>query len=150
MTNSVISIITILTIVILAIFICAWSDRLKRRGQMKKYLKIQSEHLPLSDEVFCKNLQLDSSLVRIISIIRNKLAEQGRFDALRVYPQDTFYPNFGLAYDDDVAMFVQDMKIIESYRKYYFPLEEVQTVGDFVKVVLRLKKEFEEPKISQR
>ena len=116
---------------------------------MKKYFKIQSNHLPISHEIFCKNLGLDSSFLGIVSIIRSKLAEQGHFDVLRVYPEDKFYPNFGLAYDDDVAMFVQEMKVIKGYKNYYFPLEEVQTVGDFVKVVLRLKKEFEEPKNLQ-
>lgn len=110
---------------------------------MRKYLKIQENHLPLSDEAFCNNLELDASHVQIISIIRSKLAEQGHFDALRIYPDDKFYPHFGLTYDDDVAGFVQDMKIIEGYRENSFPLEEVKTVGDFVKIILRLKKEFE-------
>ncbi len=49
------------------------------------------------------------------------------YDPLRIYPEDKFSPHFGLDYDDDVAMVIQDMKIIKGYRDYSFPLEEIET-----------------------
>jgi len=139
---------TIVIIVILAFVVLALKYRWIWRQQKKKYAKIQSGRTSLSDETFCTKLQLDASTIRIVSIVRSKLAEQGHYDPLRIYTDDKFYPHFGLTYDDEVGSFVYNMKIIEGYEVDYFPLGEVETVGDFVKTLLRLKKEFEETKTS--
>lgn len=132
-----------LIIVILALCVIALKCHWIWKKRKRQYALLQSSHTPISDEVFCEKLGLDISAVRVISIIRSEIAELGCYDPLRIYPDDTFHPHFGLDYDDDVAILIQKMKIIEGYREYSFPLEEVDTIGDFVKIVLRLKKEFE-------
>jgi hypothetical protein len=140
---------TILAIVIFAFFIFAFKGHWARKRQKRFYANIQSGRTPLTNEAFCEKLGIDLSFAEAVSILRTKIAGLGCYDPLRIYPDDEFYSHFGLNYDDDAAMFLQETKIIKAYRGYSFPLEEVKTIGDFVKVVLRLKKESEETNISQ-
>jgi len=142
--------ITILAIVILALFVLAIKSYWIWKRQKRNYATIQSNRSPITDEVFCEELGLDASCAKIVSILRSKISKLGDYDPLRIYPNDEFYSQFGLDYDDDVAMFLEETKVIEGCREYSFPLEEVKSVGDFIKVVLRLKKEFEEEKASQK
>jgi hypothetical protein len=142
--------ITILSIVILALFVLAIKSYWIWKRQKQNYANIQSNRSPITDEVFCEKLGLDTSCSNIVSILRSKISNLGDYDPLRIYPDDEFYSHFGLDYDDDVAMFLQETKVIEGYREYSFPLEEVKTVGDFVKAVFRLKKEFEAAKALQK
>jgi hypothetical protein len=138
--------IIILCIVILALFVLAVKSYWLWKNQKRSYINIQSRRPPLTDEAFCEKLGVDVSHTKVVSTLRAKISELGGYDPLRIYPDDEFFKRFGLDYDDDAAMFIQETKIINGYRDYSFPLEEIKTVGDFVNTVLRLKKEFEETK----
>jgi hypothetical protein len=135
-------------LVLLALVVLGFKGHRIWRRQKRVYLEVQADRAVLSDEDFCRLASLDASLVSLVSIIRSKLASFGRYDPLRIYPEDSFSPHFGLEYDDDVAIVVQRMKIIEGYREYSFPLEQVKTVADFIKVVCRLKKEAEQDRAN--
>jgi len=111
---------------------------------------VQSDRASLSDEAFCQQTGLEPLLVPIVSLIRSRLASLGAYDPFRVYPEDDFWPHFRLEYDDDVACFVQGIKVIRGYKDYSFPLQEVDTVADFVRVVWRLKNEAESGKANGR
>jgi hypothetical protein len=116
-----------------------WNWRLRRR----RYVSMQATRASLSDEVFCRQAGFDAPLVSVVQPIRPTLASFGGYDPLRIYPEDSFGAQFRLGYDDDVAFVVQNMKIIKGYNDYSFPLEEVDTVADFVRAVWRLKKDAE-------
>jgi hypothetical protein len=126
--------------VILALAVIGLKGYCDWRHTRRRYLRIQANRPPLSDVDFCRKANLELSVVGLVSLVRSKLASLGRYQAARIYPDDDFF-SFGLDYDDDVAMFVQNLKIIEGYKDYSFPLEEVRTVADFVKTVLKLKNE---------
>jgi hypothetical protein len=133
----------IVGVVFVAFLVLGFKGAWKWRRYRKRYQTIQEHRAALPNEAFCHQMGLDSSNLGIVSTVRAKLAEPGRYDPLRIYPEDDFYPHFGLNYDDDIAMTVHAMKIIDGYRDYSFPLEEVKTVADFVGVLLRIKQETE-------
>ena len=129
-------------IVILAIFafvVLGLKYHLIWKGHKRCYTRIQAGRASLSDEAFCNRVGLAPSVIGVVAVIRSKLAEQGRYGPLRIYPEDAFSLHFGLHYDDDVAMLVQEMKLINGYKGYSFPLEEVSSVADFIRVVLKLR-----------
>jgi hypothetical protein len=133
----------VVAMLVIAVVICGLKDRHVSRGHRKRYLSMQSGRPALSDDEFCRRAGLDPSVAGIVATVRSKLGECGKCDPVRIYPDDGFYPHFGLAYDDDVAFVVGDMGIIPGFHEYSFPLEEVDSVADFVRVILRLKKEAE-------
>jgi hypothetical protein len=136
-------IVLILVLTVLAFAVLGSKYHWVWRGQRRRYLRIQTDRAALSDDEFCRQAGLDPSVVGIVAVVRSKLGECGKCDPLRIYPDDSFYPHFGLAYDDDVAFVVADMGVIPGFHEYSFPLEEVDSVTDFVRVILRLKKEAE-------
>jgi hypothetical protein len=52
--------------------------------------------------------------------------------------------DFGLNYDDDVAMLVQKMGVIPGFIDFSFPLEEVDNVAGFVKLLFKMKENAEQ------
>jgi hypothetical protein len=133
----------ILVLTVLAFAVLGLKYQLVWKRHRRHYLRIQAPRTTLSNYEFCRHTGLDPSVAGIVAAVRSKLGEHGKCDALRIYPDDEFYPHFGLAYDDDVAFVVKDMGVIPGFHEYSFPLEEVDSVTDFVRVILRLKKEAE-------
>jgi hypothetical protein len=111
--------------------------------RQRYYASMQSGRPALSNPEFCERAGLDPSVAGTVAIVRSKLGECGRCDPDRIYPDDRFYPHFGLAYDDDVACVVAEMDVIPGFDEDSFPLEDVESVADFVGVILRLRDEAE-------
>jgi hypothetical protein len=103
------------------------------------YKKVQQTRSPLSDQKFCELAGLDRNAVLLVEEIRKALAEQGDYDPVLIYPEDEFHPTFGLSYDDTVAAMVKREEWIEGFDGVSFPLEDVNSVRDFINMILKLK-----------
>lgn len=132
---------TVLLIVI-AVGVVGFKDWCLWKRKHSRYLVKQSDRITLPDEEFCARSGLDESLCGNVAAIRCNLAEYGKCDPTRINPEDSL-SDFALNYDDDVAMLVQKTGIVPGLTDYSFPLEEVDSVADFVKVVVRMKTEAE-------
>jgi hypothetical protein len=127
----------LITVVCLAILVLALKSEWAWRRDKRRYRRMQASRISLADTDFCQRAGLNPSAVNIVSRVRSELASLGGFEPLKIYPEDAFYTHFGLRYDDEVAGFVQGLKIIEGCADCSFPVEEVVTVADFMRVVLR-------------
>ena len=70
------------------------------RRHKRHYQRIQADRAVLPDADFCREAGLDVSAIDAVSLMRDKLAERGGYDPLRIYPEDAFHGYFGLDYDD--------------------------------------------------
>lgn len=116
------------------------------RRKRARYLSLQAARPALSDSEFCRRAGVDPShaAIAIVGTIRSHLAASIRCDALRLYPEDD-WPSYALNYyDDDVAGLVEEMGVIPGFHQYWFPMERVDSLGDFVRVVLELRARPEE------
>ena len=132
----------VIGMIALAVVILCFRDRQAWRDRNRKYLKTQADRSVLMDDYFCRKAGLDPETAAIIGIIRTNLAEPGVCDASRIYPGDSL-ADFGLDYDDDVAMLVQKMGVIPGFTDYSFPLEDVNDVASFAKIILKMKQDAE-------
>jgi hypothetical protein len=135
----ILAVVAILAVALLVLFIRAHFQA-KERDQ--KYAVKQKDREPLADKDFCLRSGVDPSEEPSITIIRRDLAWFGQCDAPRIYPEDNL-GELGLDYDDDVAMLVQKMGLIPGFKEFSFPTEDVNTIADFAKIVLRMKHEAE-------
>jgi hypothetical protein len=128
----------ILFSVLLAVI--AWIVLRHRRAsrlERAKYLEVLATRPSLSDSEFCRRAGVDASHASVVGTIRTQVAARVRCDALRMYPEDK-WPRCGL-YDDDVAGLVEEMGLIPGFHQFWFPMERVDSIGDFVRVVLELR-----------
>ena len=139
--DTVLLVVGMLILVVLTLFVFGWlgSTVAKRR-----YAALQASRTPITDEEFCRRAGLDLTQGNIVTTTRNALAERGlgRYDATRIYPEDSLN-TFELGYDDDVGWFVEGAQLIPGFHpdSSWFPVEEVTSVADFVRVVQRMKDE---------
>ena len=113
------------------------------RRKRARYLSLQAARPALSDSEFCRRAGVDPSHAAIVGTIRSHLAACFRCDALRLYPEDD-WPSYALNYDDDVAGLVEEMGVIPGFHQHWFPMERMDSLGDFVRVVLELRARPEE------
>ncbi len=132
----------IVLLIAIAVAVVGFKDWCLLKRNHNRYLAKRSDRIALPDEQFCARGGLDESICGIVATIRCNLAEYGKCDPTRINPEDSL-SDFALNYDDDVAMLVQKIGIVPGFKDYSFPLEEVDSVADFVKVVVRMKTEAE-------
>jgi hypothetical protein len=113
------------------------------RRKRARYLSLQAARPALSDSEFCRLAGVNPSHAAIVGTIRSYLAACFRCDALRMYPEDD-WPSSVLQYDDDVAGLVEEIGVLPDFKQYWFPMERVDSLGDFVRVVLELRARPEE------
>jgi len=138
--HTVLTIIAVVLMVAFAITVLCFRDSLTWRKRNRAYLSKQTERANLTDDQFCCKVGIAPSVSTIIGIVRANLAEFGQCNALKIYPEDTL-SEYGLDYDDDVAMLVRKMGIIPGFTEYSFPLEVVDDVGGFTKLLLIMKEQ---------
>jgi len=128
-----------LGIIVTALLLLAAKEAVRWQFMRRRYRKLQATRLPLEHLDFCVKAGWDSHACNLVSSVRHALAENCGYDPLRIYPDDDFCPTFGLRYDDSVGFFVEDQKWVADLKDHSFPLEEVQSVGDFISVTLKLR-----------
>ena len=141
--KTIISILAVVGLVVLAVVIMCLRDYRAWQKRNRKYLAIQTSHTPLRDDEFCRQAGIDSANAETIGIMRTNLSNFGKCDASRITPDDVL-SDFGLNYDDDVAMLVQAMGVIPGFNEFSFPLEDVSNVGGFATMLLTMKQKAEQ------
>jgi len=140
----IIPIVTIVVIVALAVLVCGMSDSAKARRIRQKYKEKQASRTPVSDEDFCIKANISKAEVDYVSKFRSAFATFGGFDSLKMYPEDD-YGDYGIAYDDDMAMFLSDKGLLKDHPnyRYSFPLEEAQDFASLILLTQKINKEIE-------
>lgn len=133
----------VLSVVFLVLFTVVIMVWLGDRANRSRYASLQAGRPSLTDEEFCQRAGLHLHTAGLVQDVRIALARRGRgkYEAKRIYPEDEFCGPFDLTYDDDVAGFVEMADLVPGFHQYWFPLEEVSSVADFVRVVQRMKEE---------
>jgi hypothetical protein len=96
---------------------------------------MQSSRTLLSDEEFSYKERLDSSIANVVHTIRHRLAKESGCDPLRIYPEDSFFDDFGWNYGD--------LEMLEDEMDIHLEIE-CSYVGTFILEIARLQKEREQ------
>ena len=122
-------------LVICIILILFLKDHVVRKRRERNYLHMQSSRTPLSDEEFCRRVGLDPSIADLVHTIRHRLGKESRCDPLRIYPEDSFFDDFGWNYGD--------LEMLEDEMDIHLEIE-CSYVGTFILEIARLQKEREQ------
>jgi hypothetical protein len=90
---------------------------------------------------FCCRSALSTSLIPVIDRFRAAFASLATVTSDRIYPDDL--PNdFGIDYDDDLAMFLSSEGLLTNRdHRHNFPMEDVTGIADVFALTLRLNDE---------
>jgi hypothetical protein len=121
--------------VICIILILFLKNHFVRKRRRRDYCHIQSNRTPLSDEDFCHREGLDPAIADLVHTIRHRLAKDSGCDPLRIYPDDSFFDDFGWSYGD--------LEMLEDDMDLNFEIE-CSYVGTFILEIARLRKEREQ------
>ena len=93
---------------------------------------------------FCRRCNLDVELAGQVDRFRNALSCTSFLERDQIYPEDEAAA-FGIIYSDDLAMFLFAEGLLTNERFHYdFPMEEASSVGDIIRLTLKLNDQAEQ------
>ncbi len=101
------------------------------------------DRLPLTTLDFCDRCCLAIDHSKVVDDFRRAFSDCVSVDSNLIYPEDEA-TLFGLAYSDDLALFLFDEGLLTNERFHYdFPMEEASSVADIIRLTLDLNSQSE-------
>ncbi len=105
-----------------------------------KVFVFDGEREEMETHDFCLMLDLDLFHHEFVDRMRSALAAEVAIEKGQVYPDD-WLEDYEFHYSDDLAIFLHREHLLQDSRyRYDFPLEQVQTVGETVQLLIMLNR----------
>ena len=123
--------------IIVAVLLLIAFDRSKCRSFLKRYKLKQKSRSALSEADFCRRLPIDENNSSFVRAIRESLAKRPALYPERIYPEDELWDGFDFEIDD----FFDKSTMKFFWEHYAYLSDDVRSVGDLVKFLIRVRDE---------
>jgi hypothetical protein len=107
-------------------------------------MKRPEDRVSIDAHDFCRRCSLDAELAGQVDRFRSAFSCISSLERDQIYPEDEATA-FGINYSDDLAMFLFDEGLLTNERFHYdFPMEEASSIGDIIRLTLRLNDQAEQ------